>query len=185
PPRLDPRRRRRDSGTSGRRMSGTRTPGRAGRTWTRCAPSVPRSRGWPGPPGRTPPPRRSCRRPRRPAARRRRARARPRGPSAWILSARAYFPKPRKTIRPETSAMCGLCSYARPAVARIYLSPPHLSGRELDLLRDAIDSNWVAPLGPHVDSFERELAEIAGVQHALALSSGTAALHLALIVLGI
>jgi len=70
-------------------------------------------------------------------------------------------------------------------VARIYLSPPHLSGRELDLLRDAIDSNWVAPLGPHVDSFERELAEIAGVQHALALSSGTAALHLALIVLGI
>ena len=42
---------------------------------------------------------------------------------------------------------------------RIYLSPPHLSGRELDLLRDAIESNWVAPLGPQVDAFEQELAE--------------------------
>ena len=68
---------------------------------------------------------------------------------------------------------------------RIYLSPPHLSGRELGLVRDAIDSNWVAPLGPHVDAFEEELSEVVGVPHALALSSGTAALHLALIVLGI
>jgi dTDP-4-amino-4,6-dideoxygalactose transaminase len=68
---------------------------------------------------------------------------------------------------------------------RIYLSPPHLSGRELDLLRDAIESNWIAPLGPHVDAFEQELAEVARVPHALALSSGTAALHLALLVLGI
>ncbi len=68
---------------------------------------------------------------------------------------------------------------------RIYLSPPHLSGRELDYLREAVESNWVAPLGPQVDAFERELAELAGVPHALALSSGTAALHLALIVLGI
>ncbi len=60
---------------------------------------------------------------------------------------------------------------------------------ELDLLRNAIESNWVAPLGPHVDAFEQELAELvagrAGVPHALALSSGTAALHLALVVLGI
>jgi dTDP-4-amino-4,6-dideoxygalactose transaminase len=70
-------------------------------------------------------------------------------------------------------------------VARIYLSPPHLTGRELELLRHAIESNWIAPLGPHVDAFERELAELAGVPHALALSSGTAALHLALLVLGI
>jgi dTDP-4-amino-4,6-dideoxygalactose transaminase len=70
-------------------------------------------------------------------------------------------------------------------VPRIYLSPPHLSGRELDYLRDAIDSNWVAPLGPHVDAFEAELAELTGVPYALALSSGTAALHLALVVLGI
>ena len=70
-------------------------------------------------------------------------------------------------------------------MSRIYLSPPHLSGRELELLEEAVDSNWVAPLGPQVDAFERELAEVAGVPHALALSSGTAALHLALIVLGI
>jgi dTDP-4-amino-4,6-dideoxygalactose transaminase len=68
---------------------------------------------------------------------------------------------------------------------RVYLSPPHLSGRELDYLRDAIDSNWVAPLGPHVDAFEAETSELTGVPHALALSSGTAALHLALVVLGI
>ena len=81
--------------------------------------------------------------------------------------------------------MRGLCSYARPAVPRIYLSPPHLSGRELELLEEAVDSNWVAPLGPQVDAFERELAEVAGVPYALALSSGTAALHLALVVLGI
>jgi pyridoxal phosphate-dependent aminotransferase EpsN len=70
-------------------------------------------------------------------------------------------------------------------VARIYLSPPHLSGRELELLTDAVESNWIAPLGPHVDAFEQELAEVAGVPHALALSSGTGAIHLALIVLGI
>jgi dTDP-4-amino-4,6-dideoxygalactose transaminase len=70
-------------------------------------------------------------------------------------------------------------------VPRIYLSPPHLSGRELDWLRDAVESNWVAPLGPHVDAFERELAGVVGVPHALALSSGSAALHLALVVLGI
>lgn len=68
---------------------------------------------------------------------------------------------------------------------RIYLSPPHLAGNELELLADALDSNWVAPLGPHVDAFEAELASVTGVPHALALSSGTAALHLALLVLGI
>ena len=68
---------------------------------------------------------------------------------------------------------------------RIYLSPPHLSGRELELLQEAIESNWVAPLGPQVDAFEAELARLAGVEHTLALSSGTAALHLALVVLGI
>jgi dTDP-4-amino-4,6-dideoxygalactose transaminase len=68
---------------------------------------------------------------------------------------------------------------------RVYLSPPHLSGREAELLADAIESNWIAPLGPHVDAFEAEVAAVAGVGHAVALSSGTAALHLALVVLGI
>jgi len=68
---------------------------------------------------------------------------------------------------------------------RVYLSPPHLTGREAELVADAIASNWIAPLGPHVDAFEAELAHLAGVPYALALSSGTAALHLALVVLGI
>ncbi len=70
-------------------------------------------------------------------------------------------------------------------MARIYLSPPHLGGRELELLTDALASNWIAPLGPHVDAFERELATAVGAPHALAMSSGTAALHLALIVSGV
>jgi dTDP-4-amino-4,6-dideoxygalactose transaminase len=70
-------------------------------------------------------------------------------------------------------------------MARLYLSPPHLTGFELDLVRDAVESNWIAPLGPHVDAFEHELSVATGVPHALALSSGTAALHLALVVLGI
>ena len=68
---------------------------------------------------------------------------------------------------------------------RIFLSPPHLTGREAELVAEAIASNWIAPLGPQVDAFERELATVAGVEHAVALSSGTAALHLALVVLGI
>ena len=70
-------------------------------------------------------------------------------------------------------------------MSRVYLSPPHLSGREAELVADAIASNWIAPLGPHVDAFEAELAAAVGVEHAVALSSGTAALHLALVVLGI
>jgi pyridoxal phosphate-dependent aminotransferase EpsN len=70
-------------------------------------------------------------------------------------------------------------------VARLYLSPPHLSGAELDLVRGAIESNWIAPLGPHVDAFEKELASTTGAHGVLALSSGTAALHLALVVNGI
>src|SRR5437867_13219514 len=73
----------------------------------------------------------------------------------------------------------------RRGLPRLYLSPPHLSGRELDLLREAVESNWIAPLGPQVDAFERELADLVDVPHTLALSSGTAALHLALVVLGI
>ena len=66
-------------------------------------------------------------------------------------------------------------------MSRIYLSPPHMSPDERELLLDAFDSNWIAPLGPHVDGFERELADFVGVPYAAALSSGTAALHLALL----
>ncbi|MEI7761418.1 MAG: aminotransferase class I/II-fold pyridoxal phosphate-dependent enzyme [Thermoleophilia bacterium] len=70
-------------------------------------------------------------------------------------------------------------------MARIYLSPPHPSGREIEFVEDAISSNWLAPLGPHVDAFEQEFIDVVGVPNALALSSGTAALHLSLVVLGI
>lgn len=68
---------------------------------------------------------------------------------------------------------------------RIYLSPPHMGASERKLLLDAFDSNWIAPLGPHVDAFECEVAQYVGVAHALALSSGTAAIHLALQILGV
>lgn len=63
---------------------------------------------------------------------------------------------------------------------RLYLSPPHIGADELSLVQEAFASNWIAPLGPHVDAFEREFAEEVRVGHAVALASGTAALHLAL-----
>ncbi len=67
--------------------------------------------------------------------------------------------------------------------SRIYLSPPDMSDRERAALISAFDSNWIAPLGPEVDAFERELALRVGLRDAAALSSGTAALHLALVLL--
>lgn len=68
---------------------------------------------------------------------------------------------------------------------RLYLSPPHLSGDELAQLTAVINSNWIAPVGPALAEFERLVAERAGVGHAVAVSSGTAAIHLALRCLGI
>jgi dTDP-4-amino-4,6-dideoxygalactose transaminase len=68
-------------------------------------------------------------------------------------------------------------------MTRIYLSPPDVGDAERQLLLDAFDSNWIAPLGPHVNAFEDEIAEYLGVTSAVALSSGTAALHLALLAL--
>lgn len=67
----------------------------------------------------------------------------------------------------------------------IYLSSPHVGLKEEEALVRAIRSGWVAPLGPEVDAFERELANYCGRSHAVALSSGTAALHLGLLVLGV
>jgi dTDP-4-amino-4,6-dideoxygalactose transaminase len=63
---------------------------------------------------------------------------------------------------------------------RIFLSPPHMGNSELDFLNSAFESNYIAPLGPMVDAFEREFSEYTGIKHCLALSSGTAAIHLAL-----
>lgn len=60
-----------------------------------------------------------------------------------------------------------------------------MSGRELELVQDAFASNWIAPLGPHVDAFEREFAARVAMPHAAALSSGTAALHLAAMLVGV
>jgi dTDP-4-amino-4,6-dideoxygalactose transaminase len=68
---------------------------------------------------------------------------------------------------------------------RIYLSPPHLGGAELGYVQDAFASNWIAPVGPYLDLFEKKLANYVGVGHCTALSSGTAAIHLGLIALGV
>ncbi|HEY1165961.1 MAG TPA: aminotransferase class I/II-fold pyridoxal phosphate-dependent enzyme, partial [Chitinophaga sp.] len=68
---------------------------------------------------------------------------------------------------------------------RIWLSPPHMGEQEFEYVREAFSSNWIAPLGPNVDGFEEDLAAFTGAGHAAALSSGTAALHLALILLGV
>lgn len=68
---------------------------------------------------------------------------------------------------------------------RIYLSSPHMGGQEIGYVQDAFATNWIAPLGPHVDAFEREFAGMVGSPHAAALSSGTAALHLALKLAGV
>jgi dTDP-4-amino-4,6-dideoxygalactose transaminase len=68
---------------------------------------------------------------------------------------------------------------------RIYLSPPHMAGNEQKYIREAFETNWIAPLGPNVDAFENSLAEYCGIRYVAALSSGTAAIHLALILLGI
>lgn len=69
--------------------------------------------------------------------------------------------------------------------ARILLSPPHMSGRELHYIKEAFDSNWIAPLGPNVDAFEKDIASYTGANDVIAVSSGTAAIHLALSLLGI
>lgn len=70
-------------------------------------------------------------------------------------------------------------------MAKIWLSSPHMGGTEIKYVNEAFDTNWIAPLGPNVDLFEKDLASFTGVAHAAALSSGTAALHLALILLGV
>lgn len=70
-------------------------------------------------------------------------------------------------------------------MSRIHLSSPDVGPLEEEFVVDAIRSGWVAPLGPHVDAFEAEMSERVGVEHAVALSSGTAALHLALVSWGI
>lgn len=68
---------------------------------------------------------------------------------------------------------------------RIFLSPPHMGGHELEYIHRVFESNYIAPLGEYVDRFEESIRSYAGVRHALALNSGTGAIHLALKVMGI
>lgn len=67
----------------------------------------------------------------------------------------------------------------------ILLSTPHMGEQELHFVKEAFDTNWIAPVGPHVDAFEQEFSQVIGVRHAAAVSSGTAALHLALRLVGV
>ena len=71
------------------------------------------------------------------------------------------------------------------AAKKIYLSSPTMHGEEQKFVKEAFDTNWVAPLGPNVNAFEKELADYVGISHASALSAGTAAIHLALKILGV
>ncbi len=68
---------------------------------------------------------------------------------------------------------------------KIWLSSPHMGGTEEKYVAEAFATNWIAPLGPHVNGFEEDLCRFTGAGHAAALSSGTAALHLGLILLGV
>lgn len=68
---------------------------------------------------------------------------------------------------------------------RIYLASPHMGGLEKDFIKEAFDTNWVAPLGPNVNNFEKELANYVGVKAGAALVSGTSAIHLALKAVGV
>ncbi|MEZ4864510.1 MAG: aminotransferase class I/II-fold pyridoxal phosphate-dependent enzyme [Caldilineaceae bacterium] len=96
------------------------------------------------------------------------------------VSATLKIPAPvrRREDDPATGAQS-----SKPA--RIYLSAPHMSGLEAEFVTEAFATNWIAPVGPHVDAFEKEFAELVGAPYAAALSSGTAALHLALLLAGI
>ena len=70
-------------------------------------------------------------------------------------------------------------------MSRIWLSSPHLGGKEQEYVNEAFNTNWVAPLGPNVDSFEQQLTDYLSVNGVVSLSSGSGALHLALVALGI
>jgi dTDP-4-amino-4,6-dideoxygalactose transaminase len=71
------------------------------------------------------------------------------------------------------------------ALKRIFLSPPHMGGEEIKFVQEAFKTNYIAPLGPQVDAFEQEFAEKVVIPHVVAVSSGTAAMHLALRLLGV
>lgn len=73
----------------------------------------------------------------------------------------------------------------QPLKDRLYLSPPHMSGKERNFVDLAFNTNWIAPLGPNVDGFESDLQNYLNISSAAVLTSGTAAIHLGLILLGV
>ena len=75
--------------------------------------------------------------------------------------------------------------YTQMSLEKIYLSSPHMGEKEFEFVKEAFDTNWISPVGPHITAFEQELAAYNSIGHAAALSSGTAAIHLALIILGV
>jgi dTDP-4-amino-4,6-dideoxygalactose transaminase len=78
-----------------------------------------------------------------------------------------------------------LLSSTTKTLPQILLSTPHMGNREFAYVKEAFDTNWIAPIGPNIDAFEHEFCEIVGSPHAAAISSGTAALHLSLIIAGV
>ena len=68
---------------------------------------------------------------------------------------------------------------------KIWISSPHMGGNEFKYVTDAFDLNWIAPAGPHLNKFEEKLSEISDGKDIAAVSSGTSAIHLALILLGV
>jgi len=69
--------------------------------------------------------------------------------------------------------------------SKIWLSSPNMGGTEEDFVKEAFNKNWIAPIGPNIDAFEKDICNYNNVNHAAALSSGTAGIHLALILLGV
>jgi len=68
---------------------------------------------------------------------------------------------------------------------RVYLSPPHMGGAEIEFINEAFETNWISPAGPNIEHFENDISDYTGIPYVTALSSGSAALHLALIQLGV
>lgn len=68
---------------------------------------------------------------------------------------------------------------------RLFLSPPHMCGEEIQFVNKAFTSNWIAPAGPDIEAFEKEICEYTGAEYSVALASGTSAIHLALKIVGV
>lgn len=103
------------------------------------------------------------------------------------LTARGVLVGPRDgtALRSSSQTITGARVTLEPVQQRIYLSPPHVTDLEEAAVLRAVKSGWIAPLGPEVEAFEAELAQRNERKFVVALSSGTAALHLALLVLGV